>query len=245
LASAGKIKYIGKIRVSNMAKLIIKFNNDVVDHVELKQGDMKLGRKPGCDIVLDNLAVSGEHANIFTIGGDSFIQDLNSTNGTFINNKKITKHHLRNGDQVVIGKHTLVYLSDAGQSERPTEDFAKTVIISPSAREAIAPIAAPSPPPPPAAAVAPTAPAPHQGALFVLSGANSGKRIELTKAITNLGKTGRRAGSIMRESDGYTLTAGEDDPPKLNGRPVAADGAKLKNGDIIEVAGTRLQFYLK
>lgn len=226
-----------------MAKLIIKFNNDVVDHIELKQGDMKLGRKPGCDIVLDNLAVSGEHANIFTIGGDSFIQDLNSTNGTFINNKKITKHHLRNGDQVVIGKHTLVYMSDAAQSERPTEDFAKTVIISPSAREAVAPAAAPTPRP--AAAIAPTAPAPQQGALFVLSGANSGKRIELTKPVTNLGKTGKRAGSITREADGYTLAVGEDDPPKLNGRAVGADGAKLKNGDIIEVAGTRLQFYLK
>jgi hypothetical protein len=226
-----------------MAKLIIKFNNDVVDHIELKQGDMKLGRKPGCDIVLDNLAVSGEHANIFTIGGDSFIQDLNSTNGTFINNKKITKHHLRNGDQVVIGKHTLVYMSDAAQSERPTEDFAKTVIISPSAREAVAPAAAPTPRP--AAVIAPTAPAPQQGALFVLSGANSGKRIELTKPVTNLGKTGKRAGSITREADGYTLAVGEDDPPKLNGRAVGADGAKLKNGDIIEVAGTRLQFYLK
>jgi hypothetical protein len=225
-----------------MAKMIIKFNNDVVDHVELKQGDMKLGRKPGCDIVLDNLAVSGEHANIFTIGGDSFIQDLNSTNGTFINNKKITKHHLRNGDQVVIGKHTLVYLSDAAQNERPTEDFAKTVIISPAARDAMVPGAAPARP---SAPVAPTAPAPQQGALFVLSGANSGKRIELTKPITNLGKTGKRAGSITREGDSYVLAGGEDDPPKLNGRAVTSEGAKLKNGDIIEVAGTRLQFYLK
>ncbi len=224
-----------------MAKLIIKFNNDVVDHVELKQGDMKLGRKPGCDIVLDNLAVSGEHANVFTIGGDSFIQDLNSTNGTFINNKKITKHHLRNGDQVVIGKHTLVYMSDSAQNERPTEDFAKTVIISPAAREAVTPAPMPRPAPP----VAPTAPAPQQGALFVLSGANSGKRIELTKQVTNLGKTGKRAGSITREADGYLLAGGEDDPPKLNGRPISPEGTKLKNGDIIEVAGTRLQFYLK
>ena len=71
-----------------MAKIIIKFNNDVVDHIDLKQGDMKIGRKPGCEIHVDNLSVSGEHANIFTVGEDSFIQDLGSTNGTFINNKK-------------------------------------------------------------------------------------------------------------------------------------------------------------
>jgi hypothetical protein len=100
-------------------------------------------------------------------------------------------------------------------------------------------------PPRPSPPVAPTAPAPQQGALFVLSGANSGKRIELTKPITNLGKTGKRAGSITREGDSYMLAGGEEDPPKLNGRPVAAEGAKLKNGDIIEVSGTRLQFYLK
>src|SRR5581483_2347837 len=96
-----------------MAKLIIKLNNEVVDHIDLKQGDMKIGRKPGCEIVLDNLAVSGEHANIFTIGDDSFIQDLNSTNGTFINNKRVAKPHLRNGDTVGIGQHSLVYLHES------------------------------------------------------------------------------------------------------------------------------------
>src|SRR6185295_20410234 len=115
-----------------MAKLIVKLNKDVVDHIDLKQGDMKIGRRPGSDICLDNLAISGEHANIFTIGEDSFIQDLNSTNGTFINNKKITKHHLRNGDAVTIGKHTLIYLTDT-QGAAPQQDFAKTVIINPAA----------------------------------------------------------------------------------------------------------------
>ena len=69
-----------KIGDAEMAKIIIKFNNDVIDHIDLKQGDMKIGRKPGCDIFIDNLAISGEHANIFTVGEDSFIQDLGSTN---------------------------------------------------------------------------------------------------------------------------------------------------------------------
>ncbi len=101
-----------------MAKIIIKFNNDVVDHVDLRQGDMKIGRKPGCEIQIDNLSVSGEHANIFTVGDDSFIQDLGSTNGTFINNKKITKHHLKNGDTVVIGKHSLIYLTESTRASR-------------------------------------------------------------------------------------------------------------------------------
>jgi len=223
-----------------MAKLIVKFNNEVVDHIDIKQGDMKVGRRPGCEVHLDNLAVSGEHANIFTIGDDSFIQDLSSTNGTFINNKKITKHHLRNGDAVVIGKHTLVYMTDGGETAAPQQDFAKTVIISAAPRPA-APSPAPAPTP---AAAAPKGEL--KGALVILSGANSGKRIELTKAITNLGKTGKRAGQITRTDDSFVLAPSEDgEIPKLNGRPVGNEGAPLKNGDVIEVSGTRLQFLSK
>jgi pSer/pThr/pTyr-binding forkhead associated (FHA) protein len=224
-----------------MAKLIVKFNNEVVDHIDIKQGDMKVGRRPGCEVFLDNLAVSGEHANIFTIGDDSFIQDLNSTNGTFINNKKITKHHLRNGDAVAIGKHTLVYLTEQG--EAVPQDFAKTVIINAAPK----PSAPPPPAPKPAAAAPVTTPRGElKGALVILSGSNSGKRIELTKSVTNLGKVGKRAGAITRTDDAFVLAASEDgEIPKLNGRPVTADGIALKNGDVIEVSGTRLQFLSK
>ena len=80
-----------------MAKFIIKFNGDVVDHIDIEQGDMKIGRRPGLEIHLDNLSVSGEHANIFTIGEDSFIEDLGSTNGTLVNNRKIKKQYCRTG----------------------------------------------------------------------------------------------------------------------------------------------------
>ena len=230
-----------------MAKLVMKFKGQIIDHIELTQGDMKIGRRASCDIFLDNLAISGEHANLFTIGEDSFVQDLNSTNGTYVNNKKITKHHLQSGDEITIGKHTFVYFADDEVQPPKTEDFAKTVIIDPNSSN-----------PELAAAkldsLADTiAMAPkkdkdtRQGAIFVLSGANSGKRIELVKTITNLGKTGKVAGTIKRESDGYTLgPSNAIDPPKLNGRPLREnEQVPLKNGDIIEVAGTRLQFYLK
>ncbi|OGI47272.1 MAG: hypothetical protein A2637_04795 [Candidatus Muproteobacteria bacterium RIFCSPHIGHO2_01_FULL_65_16] len=223
-----------------MAKLVIKFGNEVIDHVELRQGDMKVGRKPGCDIHIDNLAISGEHANIFTIGEDSFIQDLGSTNGTFVNGKKISKHHLREGDSISIGKHSLVYLGEsaapgAGETQ---DDFTKTVIItSPGLREPVKPPAAPAGAKPAGG---------QQGAIMVLNGANSGKRIELAKTVTSLGRTGKSAGKITRSADGYTLTGNDtDEVPKLNGRPVPNNGARLKNGDIIEVAGTRLQFLLR
>jgi pSer/pThr/pTyr-binding forkhead associated (FHA) protein len=222
----------------------------VVDHVDLRQGDMKIGRKPGCEIQIDNLSVSGEHANIFTVGEDSFIQDLGSTNGTFINNKKISKHHLKNGDTVVIGKHSLIYLTESTRASRAPDEFAKTVIISPSRTVEPKPAAA-APASERAAITLETKPkeapvmAERFGAIFVLSGVNSGKRIDLTKKITNLGSAGKRAGAITQTSDGFMLAPGADEVPKLNGRPIPHEGSKLKNGDVIEVAGTRLQFYLK
>jgi hypothetical protein len=233
-----------------MAKIIIKFNNDVVDHIDLRQGDMKIGRKPGCDIFIDNLSISGEHANIFTVGEDSFIQDLGSTNGTFINNKKITKHHLRNGDTIVIGKHSLIFLTESQRvSSEPPDEYAKTVIINPS--RTVEPKPAPVTSQPEAITLetkpkTPESPGRRRvGAIFVLSGVNSGKRIDLNKKVTNLGSGGKRAGAITETLDGFILAPGQDESPKLNGRPLPVEGIKLKNGDVIEVAGTRLQFYLK
>lgn len=206
-----------------VAKVILMYNKKVIDQFELGQGDMKIGRRPGSDIVIDNMAVSGEHANIFTIGEDSFIQDLGSTNGTYVNNKKITKHHLKNGDSITLGKHTLNYVNES--QAKPADDFAKTVIITP-----------------------PTigdSEGAQTAALYVLSGPNSGKRIEVRKRVTNLGRTGKRSGTVTRTDEGFVLGAGdENELPKLNGRIISKKGAKLKSGDVIEVAGTRLQFQL-
>ncbi|MDX1487984.1 MAG: FHA domain-containing protein, partial [Acidiferrobacterales bacterium] len=137
-----------------MAKVILMYNKKVLDQFDLPQGDMKIGRRPGSDIVVDNMAVSGEHANIFTIGEDSFIQDLGSTNGTFVNNKRITKHHLKNGDVVTIGKHTLSYVDE--RETKPADDFAKTVIIAPPSGDA-------------------DAASTRKAALYVLRGPSSGK----------------------------------------------------------------------
>src|SRR5205814_10121198 len=119
------------------------------------------------------------------------------------------------------------------------DEFAKTVIISPTP-----PAAAPKPEAAASVAEVPFGPNDKQVAALIII--NSGKRIELTKAVTNLGKTGRPAGIIARTPDGYLLrSANESEKPKLNGRSVTEAGVKLRNGDIIEVVGTRLQFYLK
>lgn len=226
-----------------MAKLILKFNNEVVEQIDIKQGDMSIGRRPGSDIMIDNLAVSGNHASIFTVGEDSFIQDLNSTNGTFINNKRLAKHHLKNGDVIAIGKHSIIYVNE--KAEKSVDNFAKTVIINPGARPAV------TEPSPAAADKKPAAPAPAAeperiGAIFILSGANSGKRIDLVAPVTNLGKTGKPAGTINRNRGGYVLAAVKGgEIPKLNGKPVSSEGEELKHGDVIEVGDTRMQFNFK
>lgn len=228
-----------------MAKLIIKFNDVVIDQIVLKQGDMNIGRRPGSDILLDNLAVSGTHASIFTIGEDSFVQDLNSTNGTFVNNKRISKHHLANGDTVTIGNHSLTYHNE--KAVKSGSDLAKTVIINPHKQEEmLAEVGKAA-----AAAAAVKKPAvnetPRMGSLFILSGANNGKRIDLVSAVTNLGRAGKRAGIISRTGNGrYILLPGDNnEAPRLNGVKVIGSGEELKNGDIIELADSRMQFYLK
>ena len=226
-----------------MAKIIIKFNDVVIDQIVLKQGDTNIGRRPGSDILLDNMAVSGNHASIFTIGEDSFVQDLNSTNGTFVNNRRITKHHMGNGDVVTIGNHSLTYYNE--QASKSNADLAKTVIINPHKQEEMLTQAGK------VAAAAPKEPSPavdtRLGSLFILSGANNGKRIDLTSAITNLGRTGKRAGIISRSGNGrYILLPGDNkEAPRLNGVKVGVSGEELKNGDVIEAADSRMQFYLK
>ncbi len=237
-----------------MPKLVIKFDGVVIDQIVMRQGDMAIGRRPGSDILLDNLAVSGNHATIFTVGNDSFVQDLNSTNGTLVNNKRISKHHLVNGDEIVIGKHSLSYVDE--NAARAPSDLAKTMIITPQKFEEMAASAAENaqaardaekPAPIPAAAPAPAQAGARIGSIFVLSGANSGKRIDLVKSTTNLGRAGKMAGVIIRNGAGrYSLLPGGDgSTPILNGKPVPGRGEELKNGDIIEVAGSRMQFYLK
>ena len=137
-----------------MAKLILSVDGTVLKEITLNKERTTLGRKPHNDIPVDNLAVSGEHAAIITILNDSFIEDLNSTNGTLVNGKPIKKHFLQNNDVIEIGKHKLKYFNDAPVAAS-AGDFEKTMII----RRPVA--AAQVPTPPPAAAMAP--PPAHAG----------------------------------------------------------------------------------
>ncbi len=195
--------------MSSMPSIIVKLNKAVIRQMQLPQGDLSIGRRRTHALVLEDAAVSADHASIFTVGQDSFLKDLDSTNGTYINNRRARKHHLKPGDEILIGKYTILYQD----SDAPA-------------------VATPQP-----AAFG-------DAALFVLSGFNSGKRIELTSTVTHLGMAGQSAAFLSRTGDRYTLMTDPDTAPVLhNGKVVAAGGHVLTSGDIIQVGDTRLQFY--
>jgi len=129
-----------------MAKLILSMDGLVLKEIMLSKERTTIGRKPHNDIQIDNLAVSGEHAVIVTILADSFLEDLGSTNGTFVNGKTVKKHFLQSNDVIELGKYKLKYISEALPGAAKAADFEKTMVLRPGAMrkppEAPAPAAA-------------------------------------------------------------------------------------------------------
>ena len=117
-----------------MGKLVLSLNGAVQGEFQLNKERMTIGRKPDNDVQIDNLAVSGKHALVITILDDSFLEDLGSTNGTYVNGKLIKKHALRDGDVVGIGKHELKYVNEHATAD--DEEFEKTMIIRPGSASA-------------------------------------------------------------------------------------------------------------
>jgi pSer/pThr/pTyr-binding forkhead associated (FHA) protein len=165
-------------------KLILKFKDTVISEIPLDKEETTIGRKPENTIHIDNLAVSGRHARVLKIGNKVILEDLGSTNGTFVNDKQITKHILQHGDSVVIGKHLLTFVSleekPAVSAHEPDEnDMDKTMVITPQARSAmISKNGASSP-------IGSTMPL---AGLQIIGGPLAGKKMELTASLTSLGK---------------------------------------------------------
>jgi len=113
-----------------MAKLILSMDNLVLKEIPLNKERTTIGRKAQNDIQIDNLAVSGEHAVIVTILNDSFLEDLNSTNGTFVNGQQVKKHFLQNNDVIELGKYRLKYVNEIAQ-HAAQGDFEKTMVLRP------------------------------------------------------------------------------------------------------------------
>lgn len=240
-----------------MAKLILSLNGAVQGEHPLNKERITVGRKPDSDIRIDNLAVSGKHALIVTLLDDSFLEDLGSTNGTYVNGKLIKKHALKNGDVIGIGKHELKYINECATAD--DDDFEKTMIIRPaSANAAVAAMrAAEQAGAIPAQAALPSLAMPRPaasssmplGRLQVLNGPIAGKRLELTKALITLGRPGVQVAVISRRPQGYFLTPVDGDSdgenyPLVNDSPIGPQAYNLHHNDIIELAGIRMRFTL-
>ena len=221
-----------------MAKLVLSMDGLVLKEISLTKERMTIGRRATNDIQIDNLAISGEHAAVVTILNDSFLEDLNSTNGTLVNGQPVKKHFLKNGDVVELGKYKLKYLAEQASAAEP--DYEKTMVLRQGAA-APAPLVAREAP-----ASGVSTPAPIVGAIQILNGANSGRELELTKSLTTLGKPGAQVAVIARRPQGYFITHVEGvNFPSVNGEQIGKQAHALKDHDVIEIAGVKMEFFLK
>ena len=221
-----------------MGKLVVSLDGVVIKEVQITKDKTTLGRRPYNDIVIDNLAVSGEHAVLQMVGADVFIEDMNSTNGTYINGKVVKKQLLAHSDLVEIGKYKIKFIVD------DSTDYEKTMIMRPGTR----PPASVAPSRVPANGFASSTPGAFAGStaqasIRVLNGAAAGREVVLTKVVTTVGKPGVQVASITKRPGGYVLAHVEGAlQPIVNGDPVIGEVIHLKNGDLIELAGTQMQF---
>jgi hypothetical protein len=223
-----------------MPKMIVSIDDVVIKEVQLTKDRTTLGRRPYNDIVIDNLAVSGEHAVIHMSGGDVVLEDLNSTNGSYVNGKAIKKQALQNGDAIEVGKYKIKFVAD-----NAADNFDKTMVVK--ARPATAPVAPAAPAPVAAPASMPAFGAPDATApkatIRVLTGAAAGREVPLTKVVTTIGKPAVAVAAITKRHHGFVVHHVEGGGnPTLNGNPITSDPLPLRNGDVIELAGTQMQF---
>lgn len=211
-----------------MPKMIVSIDGVVIKEVMLTKERTSLGRRPYNDIVIDNLAVSGEHA-VFHMHGESVeVEDLGSTNGTFVNGKVAKREALRNGDTIEVGKYKIRFHGD-----EDAVGFEKTMVFKPGM---VLPPAMPRPVP--AAAAAPV-----NAVIKVLTGPASGREVALTKVVTTIGKPGLAVASITRRNHGFVLAHVEGpDMPLHNGQRIGGTPVPLQSGDRLELAGTEMQF---
>ena len=269
-----------------MARLILSLDSQVLAEYNMSKERYTIGRLPDNDVRIDNPAVSGHHSLIINILNDSFLEDLNSTNGTYVNGKLIKKHALQHGDVITIGHHQLRF-SDQQVSEPEQDEFEKTMVIpaskqnaeqlakaeqaaeaavskrqesAPAERDDLKVEMPPGPKPAepqeePRAHIQTTtgidpSAAPNAlplAKLQVLSGSFAGRELELTKALTTLGRPGVQVAAITRRAEGYFVVhveSGKDgDYPLVNGKPIGPQARKLRDNDVLQLAGVKMGFF--
>jgi pSer/pThr/pTyr-binding forkhead associated (FHA) protein len=255
-----------------MARLILSLDGQTLAEYNMSKERYTVGRLSDNDIRIDNAAVSGHHSLIINILNDSFLEDLNSTNGTYVNGKLIKKHALQHGDVITVGHHQLRYVDDQAEAA-PDDEFEKTMVIEPSAnmerqiakaaQAAEAAATRQAAPPKAPTKLAPSKvfePSATQGIdedavpvlplakLQVLSGTFAGKELALTKALTTLGRPGVQVAAITRRAEGYYIVHVEsgdaENYPRVNGLSIGPQARQLQDNDVIQLAGVKMGFFL-
>jgi len=198
-----------------MPKMIISIDGVVIKEVQLTKDRTTLGRRPYNDIVIDNLAISGEHAVFEVIGDEVYLEDRDSTNGTYVNGKAIKRQLLQIGDVAEVSKYKIKFVADAVDSRPEASPITEVTARLEEAAPAF---------------------------IKVLSGAAAGRQVPLTKALTTIGKPGVAVAAISREQGGFVIKVQGSGNSALNGQPFGAETVRLKNGDLIELAGNQMQF---
>jgi pSer/pThr/pTyr-binding forkhead associated (FHA) protein len=232
-----------------MPKFLLQFEGAVIKEIQAKD-EITVGRRPDNDVVIDNPAVSGRHCKIVRTGDTYFVEDLNSTNGVFLNAKKIIKSGLQNNDVIGIAKHALKFIDDRPQPAPAAAAPAKsasadaTMMISPQKQQELA-------------AAATSAAQKKPAIVRVTKGVVNQLEFELKNRSTYIGKSDHvqikikgtglfgsapeSAAMIAHHQDGYFLIPVKEGYVKLNGRPVHQKEL-LKDGDVIQAGGTTLRF---
>lgn len=243
-----------------MPKLILSMDGLVLKEIVLNKERTSIGRKPVNDIQIDNLSISGQHAVITRILGDAFLEDLNSTNGTYVNGQPVKKHVLHNNDVVELGKYRIKYLVDASTPGVAATELVDTATLKPFEIGTLNP----AEPLPAGTSTIRTQNSQsatgsagamsasvghlleHLGVIQVLSGVNTGQELELSKPVTTLGKPSYQVAVITRREKGYFITHVEGKVyPLVNGEQLGAQAYKLNDHDIIEIAGIKMEFFTR
>lgn len=245
-----------------MFKLIVKFNTAVINEVSINKPETTFGRKPDNDIVIDNQAVSGHHGKIIKDGNVYFVEDLKSTNGTFLNGRPITKSKLKNKDHIRVARHQFEVVTD--EVSAASDDPAPDTELKP---------AIPTPPPQtiPPTKVKPVPldqhnlidqesklkqKLPPSATIKIVAGrVGDESEITLNDFVTYIGTSDKAAikikgflapdiaAAITRRPEGYFLQAVKPGYPKVN-RVAINEQIFLESGALIEVGGTNLVFYI-
>jgi hypothetical protein len=206
-----------------MPQLIVSVEGVEIKQLYLRKGRTTLGRSPENDIVLENMVVSGHHCE-FELGGqaDVYIEDLSSTNGTYIDGKLVKRQRLNDGDVIEIGNFHIQFVEDTGR----TSGFSSATMTMKLEEE--------------------SSPKAAHAIFQVLNGSSAGLELPVVKAVTTFGKPGVCLVAVSHRREGFYVAFVEGaNAPTLNGDAIGDNPMLLSNHDVLDLASTRMLFLLK